>query len=98
MIKQGETYWVKIGKQETQGQEIKKTRLAVVITNDEQNAKSKVIIVVPLSTSVHKIYAYQVPVLFDGKKQKVKCEQLKVISIKRLGKNPQKIGSYRKKI
>jgi len=93
MIRRGEVYWVRIGKKETEGQEIKKTRPAVVITNNEQNAKSKVIIIAPLSTSVHKIYAYQVPIWFDGKHQKVKCEQIKTISIKRLGENPQKLGN-----
>ena len=97
MIKRGEDYWVRLGKKEAEGQEVQKTRPAVVITNDEQNAKSKVIIVAPLSTSVHKIYAYQYPIYFDGKKQKVKCEQIKAVSIKRLGKNPQKVGNLSEK-
>ena len=97
MIKRGEVYWVRIGKKETEGQEIKKTRPAVVITNNEQNAKSKVIIVAPLSTSVHKTYAYQHPIWFDSKHQKVKCEQIKAISIKRLGNNPRPIGNLSEK-
>lgn len=92
MIKRGEVYWIRVSRKETEGQEIQKTRPAVVITNNEQNLKSKIIIIAPLSTSVDKIYAYQVPVRFDSKQQKVKCEQIKAVSIRRLGKNPQKIG------
>ena len=48
-IKRGEVYWIRLDPAE--GAEIKKTRPAVVISNDEQNAKSKVIIVAPISKS-----------------------------------------------
>ena len=54
MIKQDEVHWVRLGKKEAEGQEIRKTRPVVVITNDEQNAKCKVIIVAPLSTLFEK--------------------------------------------
>ena len=61
-------------------------RLAVVVSNDQQNAKKNVIVIVPLSSKVKKIYPFQVPTFFQGKPGKAKCEQVRVIDAGRLGK------------
>jgi len=82
-FKRGEVYWVRLDP--AQGAEIKKTRPAVIVSNDEQNAKSKVIIVAPISTKIKKIYpTFQVPIYLEGKLRKVRCEQIRAIGKHRI--------------
>jgi len=61
-------------------------RLAVVVSNDQQNAKKNVIVVVPLSSKIKKIYPFQVSTFFQGKSGKAKCEQVRAITIERFRK------------
>src|SRR5438046_2334857 len=58
-------------------------RLAVVVSNNQQNAKKNVIVVVPLSSKVKKIYPFQVATFFRGKSGKAKCEQVRALTIER---------------
>jgi len=52
IIKRGDVFWVRLDPAE--GAETKKTRPVVAVSNDEQNAKFKVIIVIPVSTKIKK--------------------------------------------
>ena len=52
----------------------KDMRLAVVVSNNQQNAKKNVIVVVSLSSKIKKIYPFQVATFFQGKPGKAKCE------------------------
>ena len=82
-IKRGEIYWVRLDPAE--GAEVKKTRPVVVVSNNEQNAKSKVIIGVPVSKKVKKIYpTFQVPIYLKGELRKVKCEQIRAVGKHRI--------------
>lgn len=82
-IKRGEVYWVRLDP--TEGAETKKTRPVVVVSNDEQNAKSKVIIVAPISKKVNRIYpTFQVPIYLKGELRKVKCEQIRAVGKHRI--------------
>lgn len=82
-IKRGDIYWVKLDPAE--GHEIKKTRPAVVISNNEQNARSEVIIVVPISSKVKQIYhTFQLAFYLKGELSKIKCEQIRAIGKHRL--------------
>jgi mRNA interferase MazF len=62
-------------------------RLVVVVSNNQQNAKKNVIVIVPLSSKVKKIYPFQVSTFFQGKPGKAKCEQVRAITIERFEKN-----------
>ncbi|RIA83252.1 plasmid maintenance toxin/Cell growth inhibitor [Glomus cerebriforme] len=83
LIKRGEVYWVRLDPAEAA--EIKKTRPAVIITNNEQNTKSKVVMVAPISKKVKNIYlTFQVPIHLKGELMKVKCEQIRAIGKHRI--------------
>ena len=69
-------------------------RLAVVVSNNQQNAKKNVIVVVPLTSKVKKIYPFQVATYFQGKSGKAKCEQVRAITIERFRK---KLGALNEK-
>lgn len=61
-------------------------RLAVVVSNNQQNAKKNVIVIVPLTSKVKKVYPFQVPTFFQRKPGKAKCEQVRAITIERFRK------------
>src|SRR5437870_5129951 len=83
IIKRGDVFWVRLDPAE--GVETKKTRPVVVVSNDEQNAKFKVIIVVPVSTKIKKIYpTFQVPIYLKGELRKVRCEQVRTVGKHRI--------------
>ncbi|MDR1670292.1 MAG: type II toxin-antitoxin system PemK/MazF family toxin [Spiroplasmataceae bacterium] len=83
--RRGEVYRVEII--DAQGYEQKGNedddRLAVVVSNDQQNAKKNVIVIVPLTSKVKKIYPFQVATFFQGKHGRAKCEQVRAITIER---------------
>src|ERR1700722_13728065 len=55
-------------------------RLVAGVSNNQQNAKKNIIVIVPLSSKVKKIYPFQVPTYFQGKPGKAKCEQVRAIT------------------
>lgn len=69
-------------------------RLAVVVSNDQQNIRKNVVVVVPLTSRVKKIYPFQVKTFFQGKSGKAKCEQVRAITIERFKK---KLGALSEK-
>lgn len=86
MIKRGEIYWVNLDP--TIGAEIQKTRPAVVVSNDLNNIHAQTVTVLPLSTSVEKIYPFEVmlePGVFGNKEAgKVKANQIRTVDKRRL--------------
>ncbi len=58
LIKRGNIYWVKLDSIE--GSEIGKTRPAVVISNDINNELADTITVLPVTSSVGKVYPFEV--------------------------------------
>ena len=61
--RRGEVYRVEIIDAKGYGQkgDDDGVRLVVVVSNNQQNAKKNVIVIVPLSSKVRKIYPFQVP-------------------------------------
>ena len=83
IIQRGDIYWVKLDP--TEGYETNKTRPAVVISNNEQNSKSEVVIVAPISSKVQRIYyTFQLPFYLKGELRKIKCEQIRAVGKHRL--------------
>lgn len=80
-VKRGEFYWVKFDKKSV-GTEIRKSRPAVIVSNDWQNEVSKRVIVLPFSTKTEKVY-YPIELLI--KSGKIMCDQVKSIDKQRLG-------------
>lgn len=69
-------------------------RLAAVVSNNQQNIRKNVIVVVPLTSKVKRIYPFQVATFFQGKPGKAKCEQVRAITIERFRK---KLGELTEK-
>ena len=84
VVKRGDVYWVNLDP--TIGSEIKKTRPAVILSNDIQNEMGMRYVVGPITSQVKKLYPFEALVKVDEKKAKVLLDQIRTIDAKRLGK------------
>ena len=82
MMKRGEVWWVNFDP--SIGGEIHKQRPAVIVSNDAANQFLNRVQVVPLTSSVSKLYPSESYVTFRGKKVKAMADQLTTVSKKRL--------------
>lgn len=81
-IKRGAVFWVAFDP--SIGGEIKKTRPAVIISNNSANKYLNRLQVIPLSSQVEKLYTCETQVFIDGRLCKAMADQLTTISKKRL--------------
>jgi len=81
-MKRGEIWWVNFDT--SVGGEIRKQRPAVIVSNDAANQYLNGVQVVPLTSSVGKLYPSESYVTFRGKKTKAMSDQLTTVSKKRL--------------
>ena len=81
-MKRGEVWWINFDP--SVGGEIRKQRPAVIVSNDAANQFLNRIQVVPLTSSVGKLYPSESYVTFRGKKAKAMADQLTTVSKKRL--------------
>ena len=82
MMKRGEVWWVNFDP--SVGGEIRKQRPTVIVSNDAANQFLNRVQVVPLTSSVDKLYPSESYVTFRGKKAKAMADQLTTVSKKRL--------------
>lgn len=82
-IKRGDVFWVKLDP--AIGSEIKKTRPAVVISNNIQNEIGVRFIVAPITSSIDKVYPFEALLEIANKKGKAQLDQIRTIDAKRLG-------------
>jgi mRNA interferase MazF len=82
MMKRGEVWWINFDP--SIGGEIRKQRPAVIVSNDAANQFLNRIQVVPLTSSVGKLYPSETYVTFRGKRAKAMADQLTTVSKKRL--------------
>lgn len=78
MKKRGEIWWVNFDP--SVGQEVKKKRPAVIVSNDLSNKYLKRYQVVPLSSKTEKIYPSESVLLVDGRESKAMADQLTTVS------------------
>jgi mRNA interferase MazF len=82
MMKRGEVWWINFDP--SVGGEIRKKRPAVIVSNNAANQFLNRIQVVPLTSSVGKLYPSETYVTLRGKKAKAMADQLTTVSKKRL--------------
>jgi len=90
-VRRGDVYWIKLDP--TIGTETKKTRPAVIISNDSQNKVRQRYIVAPITSVVKAVYPFEVKINIQEKPSKVMLDQIRTIDHRRLGR---KLGSLSK--
>jgi mRNA interferase MazF len=91
MKKRGDVWWINFDP--SVGQEVKKKRPAVIVSNNTSNKYLKRYQVVPLSTQVGKIYPSETLISLQGQSSKSMADQLTTVSELRF---LNKIGSVTK--
>lgn len=84
--KRGEIWLVSL--EPVAGHEIGKTRPALVISNDRNNEFSSTVTVIPITSSIEKVYPFEVLLLKDESgltsDSKIKCNQIRTVDKSRL--------------
>lgn len=80
--RRGEVWWVTFGA--SVAGEIRKTRPAVVISNNAANTVLKRVIVVPLTSKVDRVYPGEALVVIEGQRSKAMSDQMTTAAKMRL--------------
>jgi mRNA interferase MazF len=81
-MKRGEVWWVNFDP--SVGGEVRKRRLAVIVSNNAANHYLNRVQVVPLTSSIGKLYASETYITFRGKQAKAMADQITTVSKERL--------------
>jgi mRNA interferase MazF len=90
-MKRGEVWWINF--QPSVGGEIQKQRPAVIVSNDASNKFLNRIQVLPLTTSVDRVYPSEAYVTVKGKKNKAMADQLTTVSKRRVQNRMARLSS-----
>ena len=82
-ILRSSVYWVNLDP--TVGSEVKKTRPAVIISNNIQNKTSTRVVVIPITSQVKTIYPFEAKIMVANKDAKALTDQVRAIDKSRLG-------------
>ena len=80
--RRGDVYWVALDP--TVGSEIKKTRPAVIISNNSCNMFGSRVVVLPLTSHIDSLYPGEAMVVVDGKPARVLGDQIRSLDKSRL--------------
>lgn len=83
-LRRGDVCWVNLDP--TIGSEIRKTRPAVIVSNDACNAHGARVVVVPVTSNVTSLYPGEANVNVAGKDARVVGDQVRSIDKARLGR------------
>jgi len=81
----GDIYWVKLDP--VVGSEIAKTRPCLIVSNNAGNEVSPQLIVAPITSSIKKVFPFEVPIEIGEKKGKIILNQIRAIDKLRLSGN-----------
>lgn len=82
-IERGDVYWVNF--EPSIGGEIKKTRPAIVLSNNAANTHLNRVQVIPITSNTDRLYPGEAFVLLNTEKRKAMADQLTTVSKQRLG-------------
>ena len=82
LMNRGEVWWVEFDP--AVGSEIRKTRPAVIVSNDSANRHLNRIVVIPLTSNADRQYPGEAMVLLDGKPGKAMADQIMAADKSRL--------------
>lgn len=78
----GDVFWVAMDP--TVGSEIKKTRPAVVVSNNDNNIESPRVIVAPITSTIKKVYRFEAQIDQDNLHGKAMLDQIRTVDKMRL--------------
>ena len=81
-MKRGEVWWVAF--ETAVGSEIRRTRPAVIVSNDSANAHLARVVVIPLTSNTERVYPGEVVVEVAGRLSKVMSDQIMAADKSRL--------------
>ena len=85
-MKRGDIYYLNLDP--TIGEEIKKIRPALIVSNNANNKFSETITVVPITSNIKKVYPFEVLLKKSEsslpKDSKAQCQQIRTVSIERI--------------
>ncbi len=81
-MRRGEVWWVEF--EPAVGSEIRKTRPAVIVSNDAANRNLARVVVVPLTSSTGKVYPGEAVVTVAGQNSKAMADQIMAADKSRL--------------
>lgn len=90
VIRRGEVWWVSFTG--AIGSEIRKTRPAIVVSNNRANEALDRLQVVPLSSRVDRVYPGECLVLFEGETRKALASQIATVDKARCGSRAGFVG------
>lgn len=90
-MRRGEVWWVEFDP--AVGSEIRKTRPAVIVSNDAANRNLARVVVVPLTGNTGRIYPGEAMVASGGKKSKAMADQIMTADKARLKSQIGKLSS-----
>ena len=81
-MRRGEVWWVSFAG--SSGGEVRKTRPAIIVSNDVANLHANRVQVVPVSRKTDKLYPCEARVTVEGRESKAMADQIMTVSKERL--------------